>query len=580
MSAMITYEKVFHSTSNGVIVVDREGFISLLNYKTEQILAECEGLVAGRRLIEILPAMGKECLECLRSGKERVGQHIIEKDTSLVINVSPVLEKGQPIGAVCNFQELDLFETSAKRLDSYKQLAKQFETIFKSSSDGIWVCNGEGIIINLNEASQRLNGIEADEVIGRNVSIMEEQDIVDRNVTPEVIRTKRQVSILQYVKRTGKYLLATGTPALDEDGNVALVVVNERDMTYLNELKEKLDQSYLIAEKMRDELMELSLTGLDEQDFVAEGEKIRQVLRTGIKLSRMDASNILILGESGTGKGLFAKFIHRNSPRCNQPFIQINCATLPENLLEAELFGYEHGAFTGARTRGKVGLIELADGGTLFLDEIGDLPLSLQAKLLKYLDDQEVMRLGGVDSRKVDCTIIAATNRDIESLARKRQFRQDLFFRLNMFTIKIPPLRERSDEIFALVQHYLKKYNQKFEQSRKINAKGMNSIQKYHFPGNIRELKNIIQKAVIMSEDQVLDEFIIENLETLPNSWAGKQKEARRGGIRLQEELLSVERELMKEAMSRCGSTIELARVLGISQPTAFRKMKKHSLAF
>ena len=580
MSTGINYEKVFHSTSSGVIVVDGEGVARMINRKAGQILDGCEGLVSGCRLIEILPTMGEQCMQCLRSGLDRLGHHIVERNISLVLNVSPIVENRRTTGAVCDFQQSELFENSARRLESYKQLARQFETIFRSSSDGIWVCNGDGVIIKLNQASQRLNGIKAEEVIGHNVSIMEEKGIVDRNVTPEVIRTKRQVSILQYVKRTGRHLLATGTPALNKDGSVSLVVVNERDMTYLDAIRQKLEQSYRITEKMRDELMELSLSGPDDENFVAEGEKIRQVLKTGIKLARMDASNILILGESGTGKGMFAKFIHWNSPRRKRPFIQINCAALPGNLLEAELFGYEEGAFTGARARGKVGLIELADGGTLFLDEIGDLSPALQAKLLKYLDDQQVMRLGGVQFRKVDCTIIAATNRDIESLARKRQFRRDLFFRLNMFTINIPPMRERSEEIFPLVQHYLEKYNQKFGQNRKICVRAMNFLQKYSFPGNVRELKNIIQKAVVMSEEKVLDDFIIETLKDQTSSWDVADSNGRSGGLRLRERLLSTERKLMLEAMRNCDSTTELAKILGVSQPTASRKMKKHRLSF
>jgi len=237
-------------------------------------------------------------------------------------------------------------------------------------------------------------------------------------VTLEVLETKRQVSVIQEIKRTKKILLATGTPAFDDEGNIFLVVVNERDMTQLNAIQKQLEQSRMVTEKYKNKLAEISLLELKDQEIVAEDKKMRQVMYLALKLAHLSASDILILGESGTGKGLLAKFIHKNSNRNKKPFIQINCATLPENLLEAELFGYEKGAFTGARQEGKAGLFELAHEGTLFLDEIGDLPHSLQAKLLKYLDDHEVMRLGGLKSKKIDCTIIAATNRDLEGLVQ------------------------------------------------------------------------------------------------------------------------------------------------------------------
>jgi transcriptional regulator with PAS, ATPase and Fis domain len=265
-----------------------------------------------------------------------------------------------------------------------------------------------------------------------------------------------------------------------------MVVVNERDMTQLNAIREELEESRMVTEKYQEELAELSLLELKNQEIIASNAKMRQVLRVGLKLAHLEASNILILGESGTGKGLLAKFIHKNGKRQHSPFVQINCAALPENLLEAELFGYERGAFTGAREQGKIGLFELAHGGTLFLDEIGDLPFSVQAKLLKYLDDQEIMRLGSLKPRKIDCTVIAATNRDLEELTRSNQFRQDLFYRLNTFTVRIPPLRERPEDVFELVNYLLREYNRTYRLKRRISPETLKVLQAYPFPGNVR----------------------------------------------------------------------------------------------
>ncbi|PIV01012.1 MAG: Fis family transcriptional regulator, partial [Syntrophobacterales bacterium CG03_land_8_20_14_0_80_58_14] len=297
-------------------------------------------------------------------------------EVSLVLNITLIREHGTVTGAVCIFQDLEQFESSARRLESYTRLNRQLKAIFESSSDGIWVCDGQGKVIDVNGASEKLNGIHAKSVLGKTVTELLATGLFDRSVTLEVLETKRQVSVVQYIKKTKKVLLATGTPVFNEDGSIFLVVVNERDMTQLNAIRDQLEQSRMVTEKFKNELAELTVLELKNQEIITESDSMRDVLRIALKLAHVEASNILILGESGTGKGLLAKFIHQNGRRKNQPFVQINCAALPENLLEAELFGYETGAFTGAREQGKAGLFELAQGGTLFLDEIGDLPLS------------------------------------------------------------------------------------------------------------------------------------------------------------------------------------------------------------
>ncbi len=388
-----------------------------------------------------------------------------------------------------------------------------------------------------------------------------------------------KISLLQYLKKTDKYLLVTGTPVFDENGRISLVVVNERDMTQLNIIKEKLAQTRMETERFKDELVELSLLELKEQQIIAKSEEMRQVLRVAVKLAKMEASNILILGETGTGKGLLAKFIHQYSSRQKKPFIQINCAALPETLLEAELFGYEKGAFTGAREHGKIGLFELAHEGTLFLDEIGDLPFSVQAKLLKYLDDHEIMRLGSIKPKQVDCTIIAATNRNLEARSRQRKFRQDLFFRLNSFVMHIPPLRARPDDIFELVNHLLDKYNRQYAQRRSISPSAMEQIKSYAFPGNVRELKNMIKIAVMMSEMDSLDDYILRNLKT---SVLEQSDYSQKFGsqMSLPEETSAFEKKLLQNAMTNFKTTREMAGFLGINQSTVVRKMKKHDLAW
>ncbi len=579
MAKKITYEHIVNSTSNGVIAVDANGDIVLINKQATTILQLDQKGVIGSHIKAVLPMTGRLIIKCLESGKPQLGRHIVGKKISLVVSVTPVTDEQGMLGAMGHFQKLQDFEDSAQQLESYRRLNVQLEAIFKSSSDGIWLCDGNGKIININGASEKINAIRAKDVVGKNVREIVAEGLIDRSATLEVLETGRQVSLLQYLKKTNKYLLVTGTPVFDEQGRISLVVVNERDMTQLNTMKEQLAQTRMETQRFKDELVELSLRELKEQEIIAESEEMNQILRIAVKLAKMEASNILILGETGTGKGLLAKFIHQTSDRKKKPFIQINCAALPESLLEAELFGYEKGAFTGARESGKIGLFELAHEGTLFLDEIGDLPHSVQAKLLKYLDDHEIMRLGGIQPKQVDCTIIAATNRNLEARSRQRKFRQDLFFRLNTFVMKIPPLRARPDDIFELVNHFMDKYNQQYGLKRRISSEAMDHIKAYSFAGNVRELKNVIKMAVMMSETDLLDEYILRNLK-MPLREHIQNGQTPSGQMSLIEETRAYEKRILQNAMTSYKTTRELARFLGINQSTVVRKMKKHDLVW
>jgi transcriptional regulator with PAS, ATPase and Fis domain len=407
-----------------------------------------------------------------------------------------------------------------------------------------------------------------------------EEGVFEGAVTPEILRTKRQFSTLSYNRKTQKRVLVTGTPILDEDGNVSLIVSNERDLTHWNAVKADLERSRKVAEKYKDEFEELSRIESGQPEIVAESKEMKQVLRVGLKLARMGASNILIQGESGTGKGLFAKFIHENGKRNTKPFIQINCAALPESLLEAELFGYEKGAFTGAREQGKIGLFELAHEGTLFLDEIGDLPLSVQAKLLKYLDDQEILPLGGIQRKKVDCCVIAATNRDLEQLTNQEHFRKDLFFRLNTFRIQIPPLRHRPDDVIRMTDYFLDLYNKEYQVQRRISPEAKLKLQAYKFPGNVRELQNIIKNAVVLSEMDLLDEIFADNIGVAQKKTVAEQRSIAdlQYPMRLQDQLESVEEIILSDAVARFKSTRKIAQNLGTSQSSVMRKINKYNL--
>ncbi len=576
----LNFQLVLESMSYGVIVTDANGCIQWVNPQAREILKPSGLLKVGDPIGRCLPLTGRLVERCLKSGESQLGKHLQGKHVDIFVHVTCMKANEKIACAVCSLDKIERFEEAASQLGSYKRLSQQLSAIVDNSSDGIWVCDGNGAVITVNKASERLNGIRAEEVIGRNVSIMEEKGLVDRNITPEVLKTGRKISALQYIKRTKKYVLMTSTPVFDDNGDISLVVSNGRDMTRLNALNEELEQTRMKAKKLEDQLAEIDMLQLKDQEIVAENDQMVQVLRVAFKLAKLDASNILILGESGVGKGMLAEFIHKNSNRSKKAFIQINCAALPETLLEAELFGYEGGAFTGARQQGKAGLLELAHGGVLFLDEIGDMPISVQAKLLKYLDDHMVMRLGGTHARQIDCLIIAATNRDLKTKVKEKSFREDLFYRLNSFIIHIPPLRERPEDILKLADNYLKKYNKEFNVNKRLSYRTLEFLQSHSFEGNVRELQNLIRRFVVMGEADS-PQAVGRDGNGEPAS-LGVQLPAIEDVIEsaqgLTAQLEAVEQEILRRTFLLFPSTRRMAAHLGVSQPTIVRKMKKYGL--
>ena len=573
------YKQILQYSNHGVIATDKEGKIVFTNKRAKEILQFGRNKIIGVPISKLLPMTGELVVDCIKTGSSQLGSQILDKRVSLVVNINAIRSRQKVVGAVCNFVTIEEFESSARNLESFDFLDKQFKTVFESSSDGLWICDNQGRVVSINRASEKLGGIQREAIIGKKVSDIIKNGLYSNYVTDEVIQTKRPVSQLQHIKNTNKTVLCTGIPVLDRHGNVSLVVINERDMTQLEVIKKQLEETRKEREKYKDELAELSMRELKNQKIVAESKQMRQIMRTALKLAHMEVTDILLLGESGTGKGLLAKFIHNSGKRKKKPFIQINCAALPESLLEAELFGYEKGAFSGASEHGKPGLFELADEGTLFLDEIGDLSLPVQAKLLKYLDDHEIMRLGGTKPNVIDCIIIAATNQDLEKLVEQKKFRHDLFYRLNIITMKIPPLRERPEDTFELANHFLKYYNNRYNQKKKLNPLALSLLQPYAFPGNVRELKNMIKKAVVMSEGKDIDNMLLSSIgDDVFEEWS-QVTLANQKIHNLTDVLAALEKEMLKTAMRKCRTTREMADFLNISQPSVVRKLKKHNLS-
>jgi PAS domain S-box-containing protein len=472
----------------------------------------------------------------------------------------------------------NFFPPKLLELIPYRHMEQFLRTIIESSDDGIWVADGKGYMLYNNKASEKLTGVKIENILGINLTETVARGYWEYSCTLEAIKTKKPFSGIQKMGLTGKTVLTTATPVLDETGKVILVVCNERDITRLFELQDQLARAQKREERYKEELISIKMLEAIREKFVVESKSMLKILRTILKLADLKESDILLLGESGTGKGALARMIHNNSSRKDKPFILINCAALPETLLEAELFGYERGAFTGARDNGKVGLIELADEGTLFLDEVGDMPLSIQAKLLTYLDNRKVMRLGGVKEIAVECSIVAATNQNLEKQVRDNLFRQDLFFRLNTFSVEIPPLRERPEDIFAMINYYLERYNKKYNEKKRIRHDTIEKMILYDFPGNTRELKNIIKRAVAMSDHQYIDSDILKSIRFDTNSDQNGVKAKPEPSLNLSDRMQSYERIILMEAMKHCETTREMAAFLNISQPSVIRKLKKAGL--
>ncbi|WP_291327978.1 sigma 54-interacting transcriptional regulator [Desulfovibrio sp. UCD-KL4C] len=568
-------QQVMNCVSYAIVVVDNNCIVTNMNNVAMDFLKRHDrAAVIGIDSKFILPIATPFVKQGLASEdfKNGVGR-IVKKGAELFFEITPLIVDDVLEGAVISLQKPSRFEELAVELSSFQEMAITLQAIFDSSSDGIWVTSGEGIVSNINKASENLNGVKAGKVVGKRIDVILKQGLVDVSVSKEVLEKKHQVSMLQNIVKTGRQLLCTGTPVFDKKGELSMVVVNERDVTELLDLREHLKTAREITEKARKEITSLNMMELGKGAFIAESKSIRRLLGSALKLSQLEVSGILLLGESGTGKSLMAKLLHQQSPRSSGPFLAINCAAVPEQLFEAELFGYEKGAFTGARETGKAGLMALADGGTFFLDEVGEMPPSVQAKLLKCIDEKEFTPLGGSIPKKINCVIIAATNKNLEEQVAKKKFRKDLFYRLNVFTLTMPPLRERVEDIFALATAFLKKYNDRYGKFKTFSPKSLRTLQNYSFPGNIRELDSLIKKGVAVAEEQLLDNYLEQSLNGAEDSEVSFER-----GASLQEALDRLERDILIEAKKTCGTTREMAEYLNISQPSVVRKLKKHGL--
>lgn len=443
--------------------------------------------------------------------------------------------------------------------------------ILDSISDAIFIDDARGYTLWTNKASEELYKINKADIIGRHVSFLEKEGIFTPSVALLVMEQKKEVTIV-HENKEGKRLLTRGIPILDKSGNISKIITTSNDITELIHLQNEL-------ESIQNTLYDMSPGGdFSHIGIVASSPSMLNLLQLTQRLSLVD-STVLITGESGVGKGLIAKLLHDKGSRKENPFIQVNCGAIPENLIETELFGYEKGAFTGSKSEGKKGLFEAADGGTIFLDEISELPLNMQVKLLQVIQEKQMMKVGGIKSIPINVRLISATNKELLTLVKEKKFREDLYYRLNVVPLNVPPLRERPEDIAPLVRKTLNENNIKLKEHKQMDHTALAVLMKYPWPGNIRELQNIIERLVITTKGDVimpenLPGFISENASTdnyLPNPYDLKD---------LKNALNCAEKEILLLAANQFKTSRAIASALGISQPTVVRKFQKHGLKF
>lgn len=546
--------------------IDSNGIIQLAN----QLARDWFDCYPGVAIKQVLPDIWPRLSAAFASGARKTELPLRLHSKDYLIQFS-LLGETTPASAACVLERaphLNIFNNT-------QDMSLALETLIDSTSDGLCICNHDGKILRINRTSARFYGARPEEMIGRNVTDLVKEGLIDQSAAWEVITQGKVSNLLQ--QRGDRKLLVTGTPIHDNSGKLHWVVVSEKDVTEIDKLRRDLEEQKTIKDEFQMQMLKLQNMAVSGRELIARTPIMIRTIQQSLRASKADSS-VLILGESGVGKGVIADLIHRNSDRANMPIIKINCGAIPESLIESELFGYEKGAFTGAQNS-KPGYFEIADGGLLFLDEIAELPPSAQVKLLRFLEDGILMRLGGTEPRKIDVRIVAATHRNLEEMIRQQKFRHDLYYRLNVIPIHIPALRERKECVLPMLHHFLNHYCTQTRTHKHLTHAATEALLDYDFPGNVRELMNLCERLVVMTETEVID------LPDLPSHVVNESTE-KPGAFRhewpeqmsLQQIVESVEREVLSLGLKKHHNQARMAEALDVNQSTITRKLKRYGI--
>lgn len=580
---MLSYElEVFHliftegliitflnSLEKGIVIVDQEEKILFINKQAQAKLDKTFKEVKNKRINELVPFDNMQ--KVLTDGLNYSNLEVVNQEGTFYIDVCAVEINHNIIGAVMVVNDTDDITDYINTLKISRSISRELESISNSSCDEILVTDNQGVIIKVSTFYENLYDLSnLGDFIGKNVSDLERSGFFNPSVILKVLKERKRASITQQTN-TGKILIVTGYPIFDENEELISVISMAKDITELHLLRSKLEEAKIANQKYYYQLEAFKQQEETGSKLSHKSKEIEKIMVTARNVANVD-SNVLITGESGVGKTLIAEYIHDMSRRSRELFVSINCGAIPETLLESELFGYEKGAFTGASKTGKIGKIDLANKGTLFLDEISELSYPLQVKLLKVIQEKKYTRVGGTETISSDFRLIAASNRNLEELVRTGKFREDLFYRLNVIPIEIPPLRERKEDIVALTNTFWEELNKKYGTNRKLDKEVYDILTDYDWPGNVRELENCIERIMVtVSKDQV-------RAEDLPAFLLNKSPRSTENQkiVPLKRALEDTEKSLILRAYKQYKNTYKVAELLGVSQSTVVRKLNKY----
>jgi len=558
------------SLYNGALIVDCNSNVIFFNEAACKIFNIKKSDAIGKPVLEVLP--NSELINVLKYCQPQIGIKYKWGDVVVLSNHTPIIVNKKVIAAISIFQDISDFEKVSHQLQTVQELAAELNAIFEHSYDGIYVTDAKGKTLRVNKAYQRITGLSLEQLIGENIKDIVNQGLISESITFKILKERKALTIKQTIS-TGKEILVTGVPILNKQGDIVKVVTNVRDMTELNNLQKKLEQSLQLKAHYEKELYQLRRKYEGSNKIIAQSKAMQNILELAYRLAKVDTT-VLINGESGVGKELIAQLIHDNSIKYKKgTLIKINCGAIPVDLLESELFGYEEGAFTGAKKGGKAGLFEIANGGTLFLDEIADLPISLQVKLLRVLQEGEFTRLGGTKPIKANVRIMSATNKDLKKLVQQNLYREDLYYRLNVVPINIPPLRERKEDILALIVMYLNYFNKKYGMGKSLAPKTMDALLKYEWPGNVRELINTLERLMV-----TIVEDVISPEDLPPHIVQDERNQNYMQTSSLKDAVSQLEKSMIIEALKKYKTTRKAAQFLRISQSALVKKANKYGI--
>lgn len=442
--------------------------------------------------------------------------------------------------------------------------------IVDNTFGNIFVTDSKGVVVFINENTVQAFGLLREEIVGKTAQELIAKGVISKSTSLEALE-KKEIVIGSVMTQKGYNLMNFSNPLFDENGEISIVVTFGQHEYLMQKVMEEIEKEQMKSEAYKQAFLRIGGLSRRDSNIIVNSEIMKSLYKQIDKVAITD-STVLLYGESGVGKDVIASYIHEKSSRANEPFIPINCAAIPRELMESEFFGYEKGAFTGANAKGKSGFFEIADKGTLFFDEIGDLPLEIQAKFLRAIETGEITRVGGQKVIKTDVRFISATNRSLQDQIKKGEFREDLFFRLDVISFRVPPLNERKEEIRSLSKHFLESFNRKYAYNKFFLEEDLIELERYPWKGNIRELKNVIERLVITSDGSrlnvkvALEPFISER---------EKKVEVRTEGISVGDIYAEEEkRRALEVLISVNGNKTKTAKILGISKGKLYRIIK------